>query len=417
MKIAVVGTGISGLGIAYALSKSHEVTIYEKNHYIGGHSRTVSVKSDQGDIPVDTGFIVFNYRNYPQLTALFEHLDVAVEKSNMSFGASIENGWLEYGSNTPLSLFAQRKNMWRPRYLQMLRDILRFNKEALKYLEADLSVTLGDCLKEIGIGQWCQRYYVLAMGASIWSCPHKTMLNFPAKTFIRFFDNHGLLTVTQQPQWYTVSGGSKSYVSKLTDSFKEHIKLSCGVEKVTRHKSFVTIYDEKGGKARYDQVVFACHADQALAMLENPLPEEKSVLSGFTYQDNDIVLHSDQAFMPRARGAWSSWIYRLATREDSATLSLSYWMNNLQNIASSTPYIVTLNPNEPPNPDLVYDRHRFRHPVFNREAVAAQQRIPSIQGLDRCWYVGAYQRYGFHEDGLLSAVNVLEKMGERIPWN
>lgn len=415
MKIAIIGSGISGLGIAYLLNKGHDITVYEKNAYIGGHSRTVDIKIDEKVIPVDTGFIVFNYRNYPNLTGLFDHLKVPVTKSDMSFGVSIDNGWLEYGTRKPLDIFAQKYNLLRPKFWRMLADILKFNKNAKQYLESNL--TLGECLKELKLGNWFRDYYLLAMGGAIWSTPVSGMLNFPVTTFIRFFENHGLLTVNDQPQWYTVKGGSKEYVRILTASFKDKIKLNCGVSKVTRKKGHIEVIDNNGEKEKYEQVVFACHSDQIIEILDNPTEQEKDIIGNIKYQPNEMVLHSDISFMQKRKNSWCSWVYLSENKnDDSKSVSLSYWMNNLQPLDTEKPIIVTLNPGRQPNPKLVYDRYTFHHPVFDEKAVSAQCKLDEIQGKDRIWFAGAWQRYGFHEDGLLSAVNIAEKMGVKIPW-
>lgn len=415
MKIAIIGSGISGLGAAYLLNQQHDISVYEKNDYIGGHSRTVDINIDETTVPVDTGFIVFNYRNYPNLTGLFEHLNVPVEKSDMSFGVSIDNGWLEYGTRRPLDIFAQKSNLLRPKFWKMLADILQFNAKAKNYLESDLS--LGECLEELKLGDWFRDYYLLAMGASIWSTPLRGMLDFPARTFIRFFDNHGLLTVNNQPQWHTVKGGSKEYVKLITEPFKDKIKLGCGVDKVRRQSDHIEVIDNDGKKQKYDQVIFACHSDQAIKMLDNPTKDEQEIVGAINYQPNEMILHSDISFMQKRKSSWSSWVYLSESKENkSSSVSLSYWMNNLQPIVTEKPIIVTLNPGRKPNPDKIYDRHTFHHPVFDEKAAQAQSKLDTIQGVDRIWYAGAWQRYGFHEDGLLSAVNIAEKMGVTIPW-
>lgn len=417
MKIAIIGSGISGLGSAYLLHPHHDITVYEKNDALGGHSRTVEVDTADGIVPVDTGFIVFNDRNYPLLTGLFNHLDVPVAKSDMSFGVNINNGWLEYGTQHLSNIFAQKRNVMRPDFWRMIADILRFNKQAKRYLERDASISLGQCLDELGMGQWFRDYYLLAMGGAIWSTPLMQMLDFPAQTFIRFFDNHGLLTVNDQPQWYTVVGGSTEYVKRLSEPFKDNIRTSCGVQKVVRHAGSVEIYDTLGNQDTYDQVIFACHSNQAIAMLEEPTKEEKTMIGAIRYQPNEMILHSDTRFMPKRQSAWASWVYLSETRKDkTSSVSLSYWMNNLQPLNTDIPMIVTLNPGSEPDPALIYDRYNFEHPVFDAPAIAAQSRLDDIQGQNRTWYAGAWQRYGFHEDGLLSAVNVAEKIGVSLPW-
>ena len=417
MKIAIIGTGISGLGAAALLHPEHDITVYEKNPYIGGHSRTVEVGTPDGKMPVDTGFIVFNYRNYPLLTKLFAHLNVPVAKSDMSFGASIQDGWLEYGTNHPLNAFTQKRNLLRPAFWGMIRDILKFNKNAKSYLDKDPSITLGKCLDELKMGEWYRKYFLLPMGACIWSTPLEQMLDFPAHSFIRFFTNHGLLTLSDQPQWYTVVGGSKEYVERLTSPFRDHIRLGTGVKKVERNENSVTVMDTQGNTEIFDQVIFACHADQALTMLKNPSTDEERVLGSFRYQNNRMVLHSDTSFMPKHSGAWASWVYLSKTREDRNTcVSLSYWMNRLQPLKTSMPLIVTLNPGHEPKKELLHDEYLFEHPLFDEAAIRAQAEIKTIQGKDRLWFCGAYQRYGFHEDGLGSAVALVRQMGIEPPW-
>ncbi len=416
-KIAVIGTGISGLGSASLLYPHHDITIYEKNSYIGGHSRTLDIAINDNIISVDTGFIVFNKKNYPLLTRLFKHLDVPVVESAMSFGASVNNGWLEYGTNGLSSLLAQKANLLRPDFWKMSADILKFNKNAKKYLTKDPSFTLGECLDDLGLGIWFRHYFLLAMGGAIWSTPLSEMLKFPASTFIRFFDNHGLLTINDHPQWYTVRGGSREYVNRLTAPFQGRIRTNCGVEKVQRVAEGVIVKDDKGQIENYEHVVFACHADQALAMIENPDKDEKKILSAFKYQPNRAVLHSDASFMPKRKSAWASWVYLLEGKiDDKPNMSLSYWMNNLQPLGTDQPIIVTLNPGREPDPRLVYNDYIFEHPVFDADAINNQAKIAEIQGRNRLWFCGAYQRYGFHEDGLGSAVKLAERMGIDTPW-
>lgn len=420
-KIAIIGTGISGLGAASLLHPHHDITVYEKNDYIGGHSRTVEVVSQNKAVPVDTGFIVFNKRNYPLLTRLLTHLQVPISKSDMSFGASINNAWLEYGTRKPGHLFAQKRNLLRPAFWRMIADIIKFNKQATTYLRKDASFTLGDCLDELKLGSWFRHYYLLAMGGAIWSMPLADMLKFPAKTFIRFFENHGLLTINDHPQWYTVQGGSREYVRRLTQPFIDRIHLSCGASKVIRSDSGVIVADEHGRAQTYDEVIFACHADQALRMIGDASPDEKTILSAFSYQPNRAVLHSDTHFMPQRRPAWASWVYLCENSDHSGAssdlaVSLSYWMNNLQPLNTEQPLLVTLNPGREPSASLIHDDVMFEHPVFNEAAINMQSQIQSIQGCNRLWFCGAYQGYGFHEDGLASAVRLVEQMGISPPW-
>ena len=413
MKIAIIGTGISGLGAAYLLNPHHDITVYEKNAYIGGHTRTIDVPTGNTKTPVDTGFIVFNNWNYPNLMGLFKELDVPYQKSDMSFGVSIDNGWLEYGSG---GMFAQKRNWFRPEFYGMLADILRFNKQALSYIERDADITLQQCLDQLNMGEWFRRYYLLAMGAAIWSCPTSTIMKFPARTFLQFFKNHGLLSVNNRPQWYTVTGGSREYVARLTEGFRDKIKLNCGVNRVVQDGEKIIVFDENTGNRTFDQVIFACHADEALRMLDEPAAYQ-DIIGAFDYQDNQIIVHSDTSFMPREKKCWASWVYLSEGRKDKKqSVSLSYWMNNLQGLDPAYPIIVTLNPGRRPQEDLILDEHTFSHPVFDLKAIKAQDKIQSIQEQNGLWFCGAYQRYGFHEDGLLSAVNIAKAMGVDIPW-
>ncbi len=410
MKIAIIGTGISGLGAAYLLAHHHDITVYEKNAYLGGHARTIDVATGNKTTPVDTGFIVFNNWNYPNLLGLFKKLNVPYQKSDMSFGVSINDGWLEYGSS---GMFAQKRNWVRPAYYAMLADILRFNKQALTYIDAKSDISLQECLDQLNMGKWFRRYYLLAMGAAIWSCPMDTIMQFPTRTFLQFFKNHGLLSINNRPQWYTVTGGSREYVRHLTDSFKERIQLNCAITNLTRNDDTITLTDEHGNSAIFDQVIFACHADEALSIID----DHHNLLGAFNYQNNHIITHSDISFMPYEKKCWASWVYLCETREDKKqSVSLSYWMNNLQGLERAYPVIVTLNPGRRPQENLILDEHQFSHPIFDLKAIKAQEQIANIQGKDGLWFCGAYQRYGFHEDGLLSAVNVAKAMGVEIPW-
>ena len=416
MKIAIVGSGISGLGAAYLLNEAgNDVTVFEKNDYIGGHSRTVEVDMDGMKIPVDTGFIVFNYRNYPLLTGLFKHLNVPVEESDMSFGASVANSWFEYGTKEVSSIFAQKQNIFRPQFWRMIYDVLKFNKRSNEYIESNLS--LGECLKEIGVGEWFTKYYLLAMGGSIWSTPQSGMLDFPARTFIIFFENHGLLTLNDQPQWFTVTGGSREYVKRLTANFADKILTSNAAKKVIRKDDKIILTDSNGSDYEFDHVVFACHSDQAIKILDKPTEKEKHIIGACKYQDNQMILHCDESFMPKNKKCWASWVYISEDKDDkNPRISLSYWMNNLQNIESSKPLIVTLNPHKRPEENKIFDEYKFEHPVFDEAAISAQSKINNIQGENNTWFCGAYQRFGFHEDGFASGVRVAKKLGAEIPW-
>lgn len=412
MNIAIIGTGISGLGAAYLLYPAHSITLYEKENYSGGHSRTLEV----GGTPVDTGFIVFNKRNYPNLLGLFEHAGVLYEKSDMSFAASIAGGWLEYGTKNLKSIIAQKENMLRPAFWRLMADVFRFQKQALRYLDAAPDITLGQCLDALKMGDWFRRYFILAMGGAIWSCPLPQMLAFPARTFVRFFHNHGLLTVNDQPQWYTVTGGSRTYIKKITAPFHDRIRLNDAVMAVYVNEQGVTVQSQYG-RAHYDQVIFACHADQALALLKNPTTLQQKILSRVRYQTNKVILHGDTSFMPQRRDAWASWVYLSEKKEDhNSAVSLSYWMNNLQNLHQDPPLIVTLNPARMPEADKIYNQHAFEHPIFDAGTIQSQQELDSIQGSHHMWFCGAWTRYGFHEDGLASGMAVAKALGAKVPW-
>lgn len=402
------------MGAAYLLNPHHDITVYEKNDYIGGHSRTIDIPMHSKSVPVDTGFIVYNDRNYPLLNALFDEIGVEGYKTDMSFGVSINNGFLEYTSN---NIFGNLTNVLRPKFIAMVADILKFNKEAKKFIDADPTITLGDCLDKLKLGSWFENYYILAMGAAIWSCSIETIRSFPARTFIKFFDNHGLLSINDRPTWYTVQGGSRAYVDKLTQGFKDKIKLNCVVTNVMRNDLGVIVTDSQGGKEQYDHVIFASHADQSMSLLGDIDRTEAQILSNFTYQKNTIIVHSDQSFMPRKKKNWSSWVYlNEKLNDEKEIVSLSYWMNSLQDLGNEKDIFVTLNPEKMPKAELIYDLHSFEHPVFDIKAVSNQSTLNDIQGHKNCWYAGAFTRYGFHEDGLMSGVAVAEKLGAKHQW-
>ena len=424
MKIAIIGTGISGLGAAYLLHPYHDITLFDQQNYPGGHSRTVMVPTSNGLVAVDTGFIVFNYRNYPHLGRLFKHLDIKVAPSRMSFGVSINQGWLEYSTENIFHLVAQKRNLMRPVFWQMLRDIIYFNNHARQFLDAPSDLSIKQYLNQLGVGPWFKHYYFLAMARAIWSASYQDILSFPAFTLLRFFDNHGLLTLHHQPQWYTVCGGSKTYVERLIQPFANNIHLSCAIKTIRRHNQGITLIDQRGKTHQFDHVIVACAADQALHLLEAPDTQEKEILSAFRYQTNHMVLHSDPRFMPKRQKAWASWVYlhqgNSLTNSFNPALSdkvcLSYWMNHLQPLPTSDPIFVTLNPHITPDPSVTYDQHSFRHPQFDTPAIAAQTHLSQIQGRGHVWYCGAWQRYGFHEDGLLSAVKLAQLFDITPPW-
>lgn len=414
MRIAIIGSGISGLSAAYLLQGQHEVTIYEKNDYLGGHARTREVNGTA----VDTGFIVFNDRNYPNLLGLFAALGVESIPSNMSFAASIDGGAFEYSSKSLRGVFYHWRQLFDKRRWLMGRDYFRFSRYAKNFLKNPDGRTLGQLVQDSGVGEYFAKYFILPIGGAIWSCPVSTMMDYPARTFVQFFENHGLLDINGQPQWRTVSGGSRQYVQKLAAAASNvKMKLKCGDITVTRVGDGVTIKEKLGAYSRYDHVIMAAHADESLVMLANPTAEEKSVLGAFTFQPNMAYLHGDLSLMPREPRCWASWVYLCDGTEDrSPHLAVSYWMNLLQTLDDKHPLIVTLNPATPPKAELTYDQHLFHHPIFDEAAVRAQELLPTINGTNHISYVGAWQRYGFHEDGIWSAVRVAKQLGAKIPW-
>lgn len=400
------------MGVAALLHEKHDITLYEKSHRIGGHTRTFEVDYDGVKIPVDTGFIVFNHRNYPLLTALFRHLEVPTQKSNMTFGVTADNGGLEWGAENLNAVFGQRRNILNPVFWKFLADILRFNRGAEKAAARNPGKTLGELISLMGLGDWFIKFYILPMGGAIWSCPLDVMLAFPADFFVSFFKSHGLLTVTEQPQWHTVTGGSREYVSRLTAPFADRIRTSSGAVRISRRDGKVQVTDAAGANNEYDHAVLACHADDALAMLDDAMPAEKETLGFFHYQPNRAVLHRDMSMMPKHRRCWSSWVYHPHQKD----ISVTYWMNQLQGIDRKYPLFVTLNPPREIPGELVFDEHVFTHPIYTQASFAAQKRLPAIQGLRNTWFCGAYHRNGFHEDGLHSAVEVARQLGVEASW-
>lgn len=415
-QIAIIGTGISGLASAYLLNPRHQITVFEKNARLGGHSRTVTVQHGDRVIPVDTGFIVFNERNYPNLTALFERLGVKTKPSSMTFALSVQDGWLEWSAKSLDTVFGQRRNLLRPRFFKLFADVIRFNAEAAERVERDPVVTLGELIERMDLNDWFKRYYLLPMAGAIWSCPPQQMMAFPAAVFVNFFRNHGLLSLTKQPQWRTVDGGSQEYVERLSASFRHRVRLNTAATRVERTPSGVRIADSSGATSTFDHVIFACHSDEALALLADAGDAEAAALSAIRYQPNIAVLHKDPSFMPKRRKCWASWNYHADGRGDEAAISLTYWMNNLQSIDDRYPLFVTLNPAREIAAEHVFDVHTFHHPVFDEGTVAAQQRLALMNGQRNTWFCGAYMRHGFHEDGLMSAMAVATALGAEVPW-
>jgi predicted NAD/FAD-binding protein len=412
MKIAVIGTGIAGNVAARELCRDHEITVFEAADHVGGHTHTHSIDDNGRPLAIDTGFIVFNDWTYPNFIALLDELGVSSQPSEMSFGVKCERTGLEYKGHTLNTLFAQRRNLLRPSFHRMLRDIVRFNREARSLLESgDDSLTLGDYLHDNHYSTAFTDYYIIPMGAAIWSAEPRRMLSFPATCFARFFANHGLLNIKNRPQWRVIRGGSRSYVDKLTAPFRRQIRLNTPVTGIRRHATHVEVSSAGNGIERFDHVFIACHSDQALAMLRDASPLEREVLGAIPYQQNDVVLHTDTSLLPRRRLAWSAWNYhRLAGDQDA--VAVTYNMNLLQGLSTQQTYLVTLNNSAAIDPDKIIKRLSYDHPVFTQEGIKAQQRQAEINGLRRSYFCGAYWRYGFHEDGVVSALNALAHFRE-----
>jgi len=415
-RIAVIGAGISGLGAAHLLAADHRVTLYESERRLGGHARTI-LAGRHGDQPVDTGFIVFNYVNYPHLTKMFHDLDVPVANSDMSFGASLDDGRFEYGLRDLRAVAAQPSNLVNPKFIGMLRDVLRFNARALEVARGP-DMTIRDFLLALGTGDWFRDRYLLPLSGAIWSTPTTGILDFPAQALIRFFENHALLSHKGQHQWHTVAGGSIEYVRRLEAALLRQgvaIRTGAPVAAVRRTETGAEIRAEGTEWEPFDEVVFATHSDDTLAMLSDAAPEERAALGAVRYQPNEAVLHADARVMPKRRAAWASWVYTEESGRQSDRIDLTYWMNSLQPIPESDPMFVTLNAQRDISPGLIYDTVTFRHPVYDRAALSAQQVLRRMNGARRTWFCGAWMKNGFHEDGLSSAVDVAEAMKRREP--
>lgn len=412
--IAVIGAGITGMAAAWMLAPFQRVTLIEAAPRLGGHARTV-MAGKRGDQPVDTGFIVFNHANYPNLTAMFDALNVPTVKSSMSFGASFDGGACEYNLNSLDSIFATRRNIADPRFLRMIRDIVHFNKNA-KRAATDPAMTIGQLMDRLGVGKWFRERYIQPFSGAIWSTPKSQIMNFPAAAMVRFFENHALLGYSGQHQWYTVQGGSIEYVRRLEADLRVRgvdIRLGAPVAGVRRNPNGAEVRITGGDWEAFDDVIFATHSDDTLAMLSDATEAERANLGAVAYQDNFAVLHADASVMPKRKKCWASWTYTEHSAADREKIALSYWMNSLQPIPEDDLHIVTLNPTRPIDEALIYDTHTFRHPVFDLGALAAQDRIRATNGTANTWFCGAWMKNGFHEDGFASAVDVVTSMGER----
>ena len=417
-RIAVIGGGIAGLASAWLLSRRHRVTLFEAGDYVGGHTNTIDIAVEGHRHPIDTGFLVFNDRTYPNLCALFACLGVASVESEMSFGVSLAEPEIEWAGSDLGTVFAQRSNLLRPAFLGMLSDILRFNRETTRMAaEGDAPpVSLGDYLAAGRYGSAFRDWYLLPMASAIWSCPTRTMLDYPLATFARFCHNHGLLQIFDRPRWRTVAGGGREYVRRILDELDD-VQVATPVLGVDRRPDGVWLRCRDGAE-RFDEVVFACHSDQTLAILgAGASLDERRILGAVKYQPNLALVHTDTALLPRRRKVWSAWNYLAgAGRPDERPVSVSYLINRLQPLPFETPVVVSLNPFTEPARDKLIRRIEYAHPVFDQAAVDAQAALPTIQGRQRSWFAGAWTGYGFHEDGLKSALVVAQALGAEIPW-
>jgi len=406
-RIAIIGSGVAGLVAAHLLHRKHTVTVLEARPRVGGHVCTVDVPGPDGETrAIDIGFIVYNEHNYPLFTRLIDRLGVATQPSNMSFGVRCDRTGLEYGSENLRTLFAQPSNLVSPGFYAMLRGIVRFNREAGTAVRNGASrLSLGQYLRKADFSESVTEHYLLPMGSALWSIPRGRVLEMPAEFFVRFFENHGMLTVNDQPDWRVITGGSARYVDVLIEPFEDRIRTSSPVRRVERRHAHVVVDGEN-----FDHVIFACHADQALRMLADPTPRERDVLECLPFQTNEVVLHTDTSVLPRSRRAWASWNYHVRG-EAQAPAAVTYNMNRLQTLEAESTYCVTLNATETIDPDSILQRARFSHPVYDTASIAAQGRHEEISGVDRTHFCGAYWGFGFHEDGVRSAVKVAERFG------
>ena len=418
--IAIIGTGISGLGCAYFLQQRYQLTLYEKSDYVGGHSHTVSVNDEHGPVPIDTGFMTYNEVTYPNLTRLFRELGVASRPSSMSFSVQHMAGNLEFSGSSLNHLFAQRRNLFKPEFWRMLLQINRFNQEAAALIESpgEPSLSLGEYVRERDYGDQFLNYYLLPMSCAVWSTPPDRMLQFPAVTLLRFFHNHGFLGLHTQHDWLTVRGGVRTYVDKLIAPFRDRIYLKRGAVAVRRAAGRVRVTDQSGHTAPYDHVILACHADQALQMLGDADDHEHAVLGQFKYQPNTALLHTDARVMPRTARCWSSWNYRVNHDADGRVEpSTIYWINRLQGIDAQRNYFISINGEETLRPQNVLQRIAYEHPLFNDGAIRAQQELPRLnQRRTGVYLCGSYFRYGFHEDAFSSALQLSRQLVEHA-WS
>lgn len=412
MKIAIVGSGISGLSCAHYLHNEHDVHVLEREQRVGGHTATVDVAMGGRRFAIDTGFIVFNDWTYPNFIALMDEIGVSSKATEMSFSLSDLESGLEYAGSNLNTLFSQRSNLLSPRFLRMLRDIVRFNRQSVEDLEQDrlpAGMTLGEYLQRGKYSQAFIEYYLVPMGSAIWSADTPVMLDFPLQFFVRFFRNHGLLSVRNRPQWRVIEGGSREYIKPLCAGFSDNIRTGVVISGVQRTEHGAVVRFDDGRQETFDAVVFACHSDQALSLLDDAKPLEREILGAIPYQNNDVVLHTDTRLLPKNRRAWSSWNYQ--RRTDTQRPTLTYNMNILQGLSAPQTFCVTLNDRERINPHKILGQFEYAHPVFTLQGIAAQERWQEING-GATWFCGAYWRNGFHEDGVHSALQVAEGLGQ-----
>ena len=405
MKIAVIGAGVSGLVAARQLHARHDVTVFEAGDEPGGHARTIDVESGGRTFAVDTGFVVFNDRTYPEFLRILDDLRVPTQPSEMSFSVRCDRTGIEYSGASLNSVFAQRRNLLRPTFLRLVRDYLRFNRQAPALLEADERLTLDDYLEGAGFSRAFRELYLVPMGSAIWSTDPGRFGRIPVRSFVRFFHNHGLLGIRGKPRWSAIAGGAREYVEALARPFRDRIHTRATVTRVRREHDHVSVTVAGGGPVRFDQVVLATHSDQALRLLEDPSPEERAVLGAIDYQTNSVVLHTDASLLPRRRRAWAAWNYYIH-RDGGERVATTYNMNRLQPLDAPETFCVTLNQDERIDEAAVIARMTYHHPMLNRAAIAAQHRWNEVNGRRRTWYAGAYWRYGFHEDGVVSGLRV-----------
>jgi predicted NAD/FAD-binding protein len=417
LSIAVVGSGISALSAAWLLSRRHDVTVFEAEDRIGGHSCTIDTQSNNAVVPVDTGFIVYNEATYPNLTALFDHLKTPTKPTQMTFAVSLDDGKLEYSGTDFSGLFAQKRNLVSPRFWSMLRDTVRFYRNAPSDVASLGLVSLGEYLDRGKYGTPFRQDHLYPMAAAVWSLPAHRVADYPAAAFVNFCQNHGLLRLARRPIWRTVEGGSRVYVEALCAPLSNRINLGVSVRSIVRDERGVVLKFENHPARQFDRVIVGAHADQALAMLDNPTAAEKRLLGAFRYSRNEAILHCDPDSMPRLQKVWSSWNYSGNRAEPDAPLSVTYWMNRLQKIPDENPRFVTLNPLRQPRADLVFYKQVYEHPMFDAGAISAQNHLWSLQGVGGVSYCGAYFGAGFHEDGLQSGLAAAELIGGvRRPW-